>query len=316
MVIESKALEQRIRQAARNLGCSHIGFALAEELTREGSHLSSWLDAGFQAEMGYMHRTQQARLDPRLVLPGARSVISLAWNYWHPAHIEEPHARISRYAWGDDYHDLLTPRVHALCHLIEEGSPGSAARGYVDTGPVMDKVWAQRAGIGWIGKNGNLITREYGSWVFLGTILTTMAFDADEPHGNFCGRCRACLDACPTRAFPAPGVVDARRCLSYLTIEKKGDFSEEESALPFADWVFGCDICQEVCPWNRFARLTEERGFHPRDHARTLDPGELVTLSPEEFSRWFSKSPVTRAKREGLARNARIVLRQRESHDQ
>lgn len=315
MVRPGENIRDDVLRKAMELGCSHMGFARPTVLHEEGARLEDWLQNEYHATMNFMASTREKRTDPSLVLPGVETVISLAWNYFHPAErASSPSVgKISRYAWGDDYHEILTEWVRELCGWIDSRIPGATSRGYVDTGPTMDKVWAQRAGLGWIGKNGNLITRDSGSWVFLGTVLTTAWFTADTPSRHYCGTCTACISACPTYAIVAPGVVDSRRCLSYLTIERRGEYSEEEENLSFDQWIFGCDLCQDVCPWNRFQRSTSHKVFHPRSVCINPDLEELLTLTQMDFSARFRHSPVKRAKHAGLLRNARTVLRQSES---
>jgi epoxyqueuosine reductase len=307
---------EAIKTQARTLGFTHVGIAEAVALQPEAERLDAWLRLGYHAGMAWMQRDPQRRTDPRMVLEGARSVIGVAMNYYSPEqHSADPDkARISRYAWGDDYHDLLTARLGRLEEFIVERYPGAATRRYVDTGPVMDKAWAVRSGIGWLGKNGNVITRDYGSWVFLGEILTTMELQYDTPMEDFCGSCVRCLDACPTQAIVQPYVVDSNKCISYLGIEHRGEHDEHVATMDFDDWIFGCDTCQDVCPWNSFAQPTVEEAFAPRPWNVAPAIEELATLSDEEFRTRFRKSPVKRSKPEGLRRNARTLLKQKESN--
>lgn len=298
-------LTQKIRSKALELGIHKIGIAKAEALTGEGAHLRDWLHRGHHASMQWMEKNTEKRTDPRLIVPNAKSVISLAVNYYTPI----PHqpngneGKISRYAWGDDYHIHVTKRIQTLFECIKQWEPGSEGRYYVDTGPVMEKAWAARAGIGWQGKHTNLITKEYGSWVFLGVIITTLELENDPPMEDFCGTCTACIDACPTDAISEPYVVDSNRCISYLTIEHRGAIAESLGK-NFEQWIYGCDICQDVCPWNRFQQDTEHPEFTPRE--KNIDPplDELTGITQEEFSARFRNSPIKRTKREGIIRNA------------
>lgn len=303
-------LKDRLRQKARELGFSNIGVARAEHLSAESVHLTEWLKRGYQAGMGWMERNREKRTDPSNIVPNARSVISLAMNYYTDgAHSDDPSVgKISRYAWGDDYHDVVGERVAELQRWLEEQMPGSKNRWYVDTGPVMDKAWAVRAGIGWLGKHTNVITKEYGSWVFLGEIITDIALVPDEPMADFCGTCTACLEACPTDAIVEPYVVDSNRCISYLTIEHRGPIPEEFHPT-MHNWVYGCDICQDVCPWNRFQKVTPEPSFQPREHNLNPPLKELVEMNDDEFRQRMKKSPIKRTKNEGLKRNARAILK-------
>ncbi len=300
---------RRVRARAIELGFDKAGIARAGSLTEEGTHLREWLARGFHAGMSWMGRNPERRIDPEQVLPGARSVISVAMNYYTPvSHPDDPSAgKISRYAWGDDYHDILTPRLEQLLGWLRTEFPGADGKVYVDTGPVMDKVWAQRAGIGWEGKHTNVITRELGSWVFLGEILTTLELEPDQPATDHCGTCTLCIEACPTGAIVEPYVVDANLCISYLTIEHKGEIRSDLGS-KFEGWIFGCDICQDVCPWNRkFAGETPNEHFAPREDNVAPRLDEWASMTPDEFRDRFRGSPVKRTKHEGLLRNIRTV---------
>lgn len=295
------------KEKARSLGFSHVGIARAERLTDEASRLQEWLGRGYHGSMSWMENPK--RMDPCSVLPGARSVIAVAMNYYSPhQHSADPRTgKISRYAWGDDYHDILGERLRVLWDWMQKEFPGIEGRYYVDTGPMMDKVWAQRAGIGWIGKHTNLITQDRGSWVFLGQIITTLELEYDTPGTDHCGSCMLCIAACPTDAIVEPYVVDSNRCISYLTIEHRGDINPVLGE-KFERWIYGCDICQDVCPWNeKFAVPTDEQRFSPRPWNEAPDLDQWEDISQEEFTRLFKGSPVKRTKREGLVRNVRAV---------
>ncbi len=310
------SLTARLRTEALALGFSHVGFAPAVPLEQESIHLNAWLNAGYHAGMQWLEKDPARRSDPRQVLEGTESVMSVAMNYFTPMEHSRRtgDARISRYAWGDDYHDLLGSRLAALEEVIRAELPHARTRRYVDTGPVMDKAWAVRSGIGWLGKHGNVITRDRGSWIFLGEILTTAKLEYDAPMEDYCGSCTRCLEACPTQAIVRPYVVDSARCLSYLTIEHRGEFPEEVAALDFSGWAYGCDTCQDVCPWNSFAQPSAEAGFEPRSWNVAPRVESLAELSVEEFRERYRGSPVKRTKVEGMRRNARTLLRQQESH--
>jgi epoxyqueuosine reductase len=301
---------REVTQEAHRLGFQKVGVARAERCDGEAVHLREWLLKGYQASMAWMAETEERRADPRKVLPGARSVISVAMNYYVPErHSSDPgHGQISRYAWGDDYHGVLAPRLQKLLDFITERVPGVQGRIYVDTGPVMEKAWAQRAGIGWQGKHTNLITQEYGSWVFLGEIMLDVELEEDAPETDHCGECTLCLEACPTGALPAPYILDANLCISYMTIEHRGNLPQALAG-KFDRWVFGCDICQDVCPWNaKFARETTEGGFQPRPGNIAPRLEELTTISREDFQANFKNSAVKRAHLEGIQRNANYIL--------
>jgi epoxyqueuosine reductase len=301
---------QQVKTKARELDCTFVGIATAAELQEEGRHLGLWLERGFHASMQWMSERREKRTNLQAVLPGARSVVSVALNYYSPvAHASDPGTgKISRYAWGDDYHDVLGTRLKQLQDWMTREFPGSRNLWYVDTGPVMEKAWAQRAGIGWIGKHTNVITREQGSWVFLGEVFTTLDLDPDPPETDHCGTCTLCIEACPTGAIVEPYVLDAGRCISYLTIEHRGPLPE--SLTPkFEQWIFGCDICQDVCPWNqKFATAAREPAFLPRPGNETPPLNTWAAMNEEEFGRKFRGSPVRRARWSGLLRNIRAVL--------
>ncbi len=301
-----------IKGQARALGFDKVGIVPAAALTEEGEELGEWLARGFHGQMSYMARNSEQRSDPRLLMPSAKSVVCVALNYYRPEqHVDSPDTgKISRYAWGDDYHDVLRDKLKALLEWIRERAPEVEGKACVDTSPMMDKAWAVRAGLGWIGKHTNLITKEYGSWVFLGELLLSIELDYDsliEP--DHCGRCTACIDACPTRAIIAPYQLDATRCISYGTIELKDEELPEPIGSNLETWVFGCDICQDVCPWSRFSKQTEEAAFRPRDGLVEPKLRELIEMSQEEFSTRFRKSAIKRAKLRGLQRNAKAAAK-------
>jgi epoxyqueuosine reductase len=305
----SPSLTDYIKSKAFELGFSNIGIARAETLPEKGSLLRQWLSLGYHASMQWMEREAEKRIDPHIVLPHVKSVICVAMNYYSSVqHSENPEAgKISRYAWGDDYHSIVTERLEKLRDCIQVKMPEAQSKLYVDTGPVMDKVWAARAGIGWMGKHTNIISRGHGSWIFLGEILLDTELVYDEPIADLCGSCTACMDACPTQAIVQPYVLDSNKCISYLTIEHRGDLPKNITS-KFDRWVYGCDICQDVCPWNRFQKETREPAFQPREENIAPMLIDLAEMSQEDFSRRFHQSPVKRTKRSGLVRNAKAVL--------
>lgn len=305
----ARVLTETIKAKARELGFAKVGIARADALTEEGRRLQEWLSRSFHATMDWMQENVEKRVDPRNIVPGAKSVISVAMNYYSDyQQSDDPHVgKISRYAWGDDYHIVLTSRIQSLLDCIKSLRPRVHAKLYVDTGPVMDKAWAVRAGIGWLGKHTNVITKELGSWVFLGEIILDLELEYDQPIEDFCGTCRACIDACPTGAIVDEYVLDSNSCISYLTIEHRGEIPNELKP-DLKNWVYGCDICQDVCPWNRFQQQTEEPALLPRKENIAPRLADLERISSEEFSRRFRKSPIKRTKRDGLVRNARAVL--------
>lgn len=302
-------LKETIISKARELGFDLIGFAEYQILEKEIDNLNSWLVTNYQAGMEYMARNVEKRKDVSEILPGCRSVISLGINYFVNEKFEncDECGKVSRYAWGKDYHLIMWEKLDELIECIKEKVPGFEAKSYVDTGPVMDKVWAVKAGLGWQGKHSNIINKEIGSWFFIATILTNYDFgEYDKPISDFCGSCTACIDVCPTNAIVNDYVVDSNRCISYLTIENKDDISDEFIG-KFDNWIFGCDICQDVCPWNiKFAEETEEVEFKLLQN-KTLAFSEINELSNKLFKDRFGQSPILRAKAKGLRRNSEFL---------
>jgi epoxyqueuosine reductase len=301
---------EEIKAAAKSFGFHKVGIARVDEIQdRAINHLKTWLAMGYQADMAWMNNPKRENI--RACMPEVRSLVCVALNYYTPhEHSQEPDtAKISRYGWGRDYHKVMTKKLKALNNWLTSQEPSAITRYYVDTGPVQDKVWAQRAGIGWIAKNGNLITRDYGSWIFLGEILTDLELTADTPHTQHCGSCSRCLEACPTGAIARPFVVDANRCIAYHTIENRGETIPKAIADKLSGWVAGCDICQDVCPWNqRFATETEVSDFQP--YAGNIRPKlqELAEIDDVEWDRRFRASALRRISPKMLRRNSRANL--------
>jgi epoxyqueuosine reductase len=312
IIILMRSLSQRIKDKAAEIGLSGVGIVRAEPLVNEGLRLNEWLGRGFQGEMAWMEREPEKRSDPRLLFPGARSVIVAALNYYtdheHPS--DDKKGKLSRYAWGDDYHDIVHEKLSELLAWIKTESPGTDGMICVDTAPMMDKAWAVKAGIGWIGKHSNVITTNMGSWVFIGEILLDIELDYDTTQvEDHCGTCTACLDACPTGAIVEPYVVDARKCLSYATIELRSETLPAEIAGKMEGWLYGCDICQDVCPWNRFETQTGESRFEPRGGETSIDLDTVLTLTPDAYATRFRRTAIKRAKLAGLKRNADALKR-------
>ena len=311
-------LEERLKQQARVLGFELAGIAPATDA--DGfDRLRDWLQRGFAGTMDYMHHHGDARRHPSSILPDVRSVVMVAMNYRpidepsrfsarsFPAlpQLGSPTGRIARYARGRDYHDVLRERLHRLLDWLCRERPDCRGRGVVDTAPLLERDFARRAGLGWFGKNTMLLNKRLGSYFFIGALLTNLELACDPPHtANHCGTCTACLDACPTNAFVAPGLLDARRCIGYLTIEHRGAVAKELRA-GLGDWLFGCDVCQEVCPWNRKAPAGTEPTLQGLEG---LDSIEVLGLSEEAFRRRFRGTALMRTKRKGLVRNAALVL--------
>ncbi|HWP39690.1 MAG TPA: tRNA epoxyqueuosine(34) reductase QueG [Tepidisphaeraceae bacterium] len=302
-------LAAEIKQQARRLGFDLVGIASAEP-SRYRDYFRQWLVAGQAGTMQYLHRRFEQRTDPASYLPGARSVICVAMNYYAPL-TPPPQAagqgRIARYALGQDYHELFKPRLYQLADWIRCRVPDAQTRCAVDTAAVMEKELAARAGVGWIGKNTCIINERIGSWLLLGEVLTTLPLPPDDPAIDRCGTCRRCIDACPTQAITAPYQLDARRCISYLTIERREPIPDE-----FHDklhgWLFGCDICQEVCPWNSKAPLSSEPAFQPRFSSGTIDLHELLAWREQDYRDRLRGSAIKRVKLPVLQRNAKLLL--------
>jgi epoxyqueuosine reductase len=304
-----ESLTKNIKLKAFELGFSHVGVANAETLINEGKRLLEWLTCGYPATMQWLERDSEKRIDPLKVLKNAKSVICVAMNYYtsdQHSH-DRTVGKISRYAWGEDYHIIMNNRMEELLEFIESKNPEAKGKIYVDTGPLMEKAWAVRSGIGWMGKHTNVITRELGSWVFLGEVLLDIELDYDRPIMDYCGTCTACIDACPTHAIIQPYLLDSNKCISYLTIEDH-DTLPNDLVPKFQNWIYGCDVCQDVCPWNRFQKETEESAFQPREGNIEPRLNEIAEMSQEEFSGRFKRSPIKRAKHSGLTRNARAIL--------
>ncbi|MBX9790048.1 MAG: tRNA epoxyqueuosine(34) reductase QueG [Pirellulales bacterium] len=298
-----------VKAEARRLGFSLVGVCPAIEPTGF-PRLVDWLAAGHAGEMRWIGGRLEAYRHPRHVLDGVRSLVMLAMPYGtvEPRAAGVGQGRVSRYAWGVDYHDLVRERLHALADYLRGRAGGCLARGVVDTAPLLEREFAQLAGLGWIGKNTLLLNREAGSWFFLAALLTDAELTTDAPFAaDHCGTCRACLDACPTGAFTAPYVLDSRRCISYLTIELDGPVPHDLRA-GLGDWLFGCDICQEVCPWNNHAPADRAREFSPTEGSNPVELTTLFDLDDEAFRRRYRRTPLWRARRRGLLRNAALVL--------
>jgi epoxyqueuosine reductase len=308
------SLVESIKQEARSLGFAAIGIAAVNPETsddRRLRRLQEWLRRGFHGTMSWLARDPLRRADPRIVLPGCRSIIVVGMNYdtGHRATEGRGYGRIARYAWGQDYHRILGERLSLLEATLHTWAPGAVTRSYVDTGPIMEKAWAQEAGLGWIGKHSNLVSAEHGSWLVLGEILTTLDLAPDAPATDLCGSCSLCIQACPTDAITEPYVVDATRCISYLTIEFRGGRDEiaEDLAAPMGNRIFGCDDCLDVCPFNLRAEPTTDSAFQPSPLALAPRLEELAGLDEDAFAERFRHSPIRRATLPGLRRNVAIA---------
>ncbi|KAF0153002.1 MAG: iron-sulfur cluster binding protein [Ignavibacteria bacterium] len=293
---------------AHELGFDLVGFAKADLLEEETSRLQKWLEKDYNASMKYMSLNLEKRKEINHILPSAKSVISLAVNYYTPfKHSDEiGTGKISRYAWGKDYHLIIWEKLSLIEEYLKNLDPTFESKSYVDTGPVMDKAWAVRSGIGWLGKNSNVINKEIGSWFFIANIITNCNFDYSFEIADHCGTCSACMESCPTNAIVQPYVVDANRCISFLTIENKNEISLEFKG-KLDNWIFGCDVCQDVCPWNKkFAEPTLLQEFHPKETNLVLN--NVINMSESEFKNKFETSPIKRTKLSGLKRNAAFLI--------
>ena len=308
------SLSDKIKQKSGEIGFHKTGIVRAAPLPEEENRLRRWLEKNYHGTMQWLEREPEKRADPKRLFPPAKSIIVVALNYFTPhEHEEDPSkGKVSRYAWGDDYHDVLKGKLGELLGFIKTLEAAAEGKICVDTAPIMDKVWAARAGLGWIGKHSNLITKDYGSWVFLGEILLNLELEYDaEPVSDHCGSCTACLDACPTNAIVAPYIIDSRKCLSYATIELRAPEFPEEIVNDLNGWLYGCDICQDVCPWNRFEKPTAEQRFEPRAGNVTAELNEILSLSPEKYAEKFRRSAMKRTKLAGLQRNANALKKQK-----
>ena len=291
-----------IKSIATEFGFMHCGISKAEYLEEEAPRLETWLKNGMQGTMKWMENHFDKRLDPRLLVPGAKTVVSLLYNYTPQNDLAENGSyKISKYAYGKDYHDVVRNKLKQFLERLREQVGSIEGRVFVDSAPVMERAWAARSGTGWIGKHSLLLNRSFGSYFFLGELIIDLEATPDAPTGDYCGTCTACIDACPTDAITDPQIIDSNRCISYLTIELRESIPD-----PFRDkmedWIFGCDVCQDVCPWNRFARPHNEPEFKPHQDLAGMTKKDWEQLSEETFKRLFNKSAVKRTKFTGLKR--------------
>ena len=299
-----------IKAHALQLGFHKVVIARAETLSPEDARLQEWLARGYQGDMNWMARDPEQRADPRKFFPEARSVVVVALNYYTPPeHSDHPATgKVSRYAWGDDYHEVVGEKLRGLLKWIKAQWPEAEGKVCVDIQPMMDKAWAQRAGLGWIGKHTNLITEEYGSWVFIGELLLNIELEHDPDQvADQCGSCVLCIDACPTGAIVEPYVLDSNLCISHATIESRAPAIREDVAAHLEGWLYGCDICQDVCPWNQMTPATTEPLFEPRDGNVDANLSEVLDLNSDTYAARFRHTAMKRAKLSGLQRNARAL---------
>ena len=303
-----KSYTHIVKTTAENLGFDFCGIAEAVKLDDDARMLEIWLQKGMHGSMQYMERYFDLRINPTLLVPDAKSVITLLLNYF-PAEQQNTDApKISKYAYGRDYHEVIKEKLNQLLQILREKIGAIHGRGFVDAAPVLERSWAQRSGLGWIGKNGNLITRQQGSFFFIATLITDLELAYDDAFArDYCGTCTKCIDACPTNAILDNKVIDGSRCISYFTIELKDMLIPNEMKDKFENWMFGCDICQDVCPWNRFSKPINETAFIPIPEILNLTTKEWESLTEESFKKIFKQSPLKRAKFKGIQRNLKFI---------
>jgi len=297
-----------IKQTATRLGFEYCGITKAKRLDDDAERLEQWLNSNMHGTMKYMENHFDLRVNPALLVPGAKSVITLLKNYFPKKQQEENALKISKYAFGKDYHDVIRSQMKIFLQLIKDEIGEVNGRGFVDSAPVLERSWAQRSGVGWIGKNGNLITKQGGSFFFIATLITDLELVYDDPFAkDFCGSCTKCIDECPTEAILPNKVVNGSKCISYFTIELKDSIIPGEMKGKFDDWAFGCDICQDVCPWNRFSKETEEPNFTPLPELLNLTTKEWEAMTEETFKKLFKDSAINRTRWKGMQRNIRFL---------
>ncbi len=298
---------QLIKKHAAELGFYYCGIAKAVKLDDDARRLESWLRQGFQGKMNYMDNYFDLRIDPCKLVPGAKSVITLLLNYFPQQQQQTDAPKISKYAYGKDYHEVIRDKLNTLLYHIQQNIGQVNGRGFVDSAPVLERSWALRSGAGWIGKNGSLITKQQGSYFFIATLVTDIELLYDDAFAKDCGSFTRCIDACPTNAILDDKVIDASQCISYFTIELKDAVIPDEMKGRFQDWMFGCDICQDVCPWNRFSKPTEEVSFKPIPEILNLSTAEWENFSEQTFKQIFKNSSLRRTKFKGIKRNLKFI---------
>ncbi len=297
-----------IKKMAAVQGFDYCGIARAERLDDDAIRLEKWLKSSMHGSMSYMENYFDMRIDPAKLVPGAQSVITLLKNYSTPEKQVPGSPKISKYAYGKDYHEVIREQLNEFIALIKDNIGEIHGRGFVDSAPVLERTWAQRSGLGWIGKNGNLITKQSGSFYFIATLITDLELEYDDPFAkDFCGTCTKCIDACPTDAILPGKVVDGSKCISYFTIELKDMIIPGEMKGKFDNWMFGCDTCQDVCPWNRFSHPNRETAFTPVPELLNLSTKEWEVMTEETFKRIFKDSPLRRSKFKGIQRNLKFI---------
>lgn len=317
MMMNSAHIKELIRFQAKQIGFEDIGFAKSDILTHEFDNYEKWIKNHYNADMAWMERNVDKRKDPSQVLENTKTILITAFNYFskYKHEFNSKKGKISRYAWNYDYHDIVKEKLDLLINFLKNRFPSSRFKSYVDTGPILEKIWAEKAGIGWQGKNSLIISKKIGSYFFIGTILTDFEFTADEQISDNCYSCRKCIEACPTDAIIEDKIIDSNKCISYWTIEAKPEKEiPEEISKKQENWLYGCDICQEVCPWNKnLPPITTELKLHPRLNQTSLEIDSIISMQHLDFSARFKKSPIKRTKLDGLKRNAISIERQNDN---
>jgi epoxyqueuosine reductase len=296
-----------VKSIAKSLGFSFCGISKAEQLQEEARNLEKWLKSGMHGKMAYMENHFDMRTDPRKLVPGAKSVVSLLYNYYaEDSNLNKESPKISKYAWGEDYHIVIKEKLFNYFSELKKSIGALEGRVFVDSAPVMDKVWAKKSGLGWIGKNTNLINKNQGSFFFIAELIIDLELISDGPIKDYCGTCTKCIDSCPTEAIVAPYVVNGSKCISYFTIELKEEIPTSWKG-KFDDWSFGCDVCQQVCPWNRFSKPHKEPLFNPSNDLEQLEKKEWIEMTEDTFKKVFGKSAIKRTGYKGIKRNISFI---------
>ncbi|MBN8838409.1 MAG: tRNA epoxyqueuosine(34) reductase QueG [Sphingobacteriia bacterium] len=299
---------QFIKQEAYKLGFDYCGIAKAEYLNEDAKRLEQWLNKGFNGSMHYMENYFDLRVDPQKIVPGAKSVITVLKNYYPSQQQNINTPKISKYAWGKDYHEVIKQKLNELTHLMKQELGNIHGRGFVDSAPVLERAWANKSGLGWIGRNGNLITKQSGSYFFIATLIVDIELKYDDAFAkDYCGSCSKCIDHCPTEAILPNKVIDGSKCISYFTIELKDELLPQNMKGKFDNWMFGCDVCMDVCPWNRFATPNTELSFTPIPEILNLTTDEWLSLKEDMFKEIFRHSPLKRSKWKGIQRNLKFI---------
>ena len=300
-----------VKDTAQKLGFDYCGITKAVKLNEDARRLEAWLNKGMHGTMQYMEKYFDQRIDPSLLVPGAKTVITLLLNYFPAEKQNDTAPKVAKYAYGKDYHEVIKEKLNSFLQILKAETGDFNGRGFVDSAPVLERSWAQRSGLGWIGKNGNLLTKQSGSFFFIATLIIDIELDYDDPFAkDYCGSCSKCIDACPTNAILPGSIVDGSRCISYFTIELKDMLIPSEMHGRFNDWMFGCDICQDVCPWNRFSKPTQEIQFKPLPEILNFTTKEWEHMTEESFRKIFKHSPLKRSKFKGIQRNLKFIKKE------